>query len=253
MHRLPGRGEAVSEAIVLCYHAVSPAWPAALAVTPAALERQLRTFVDRGFKGATFSDAVLRPPHRRTLAVTFDDGFLSVLDRAEPILTKLGLAGTVFVPTAFMERRQPLAWNGTRRWADTPFANELRGMNWDDLGSLADRGWEIGSHTCTHPRLTELDAGTAYAQLLESRLECERRLGTRCTALAYPYGDVDDGVADAAREAGYAAGARLSSSLTPRGPLQWRRVGIYHGDARLRFRLKSNAAIRRIRATRLWR
>jgi len=242
----------MSDVVVLCYHAVSPAWPAPLAVTPSALERQLRTLLNRGFKGATFTDAVLRPPHRRTLAVTFDDGFLSVLERAEPILSRLGLVGTVFVPTAFMERRQPLAWNGTSRWAGTPFADELQGMDWDDLRSLVARGWEIGSHTRTHPRLTELDDDAAYAQLVESRLECGRGLGAPCTTIAYPYGAVDRRVADAAREAGYTAAARLSSSLRPRGPLQWPRIGIYHGDAPWRFRLKENGAIRRIRATPLW-
>jgi peptidoglycan/xylan/chitin deacetylase (PgdA/CDA1 family) len=243
----------MNDVVVLCYHAVSPTWQAALAVTPDALERQLSMFVERGYQGATFTDAVLRPPHRRTLAVTFDDGFLSVLERARPVLTRLGLVGTVFIPTAFMNRRQPLVWNGTGRWAGTPFADELEGMDWDDLRSLDALGWEVGSHTCTHPRLTQLDHDAAYTQLLESRLECARRLGAPCTAVAYPYGDVDQRVADAASEAGYAAAARLSSSLMPRGPLQWPRVGIYHSDAQWRFRLKASAATRRIRATRLWR
>jgi peptidoglycan/xylan/chitin deacetylase (PgdA/CDA1 family) len=243
----------VSDVVVLCYHAVSPTWQATLAVRPDALEQQLSMFVERGYQGATFTDAVLRPPHRRTLAVTFDDGFLSVLERAQPVLTRLGLVATVFIPTAFMNRRQPLVWNGTGRWADTPFADELQGMDWDDLRSLAALGWEVGSHTCTHPRLTQLDHDATYRQLFESRLECDRRLGAPCTAVAYPYGDVDQRVADAASEAGYAAAARLSTSLTPRGALQWPRVGIYHGDARWRFRLKASAAIRRIRATRLWR
>jgi peptidoglycan/xylan/chitin deacetylase (PgdA/CDA1 family) len=242
----------MSDVLVLCYHAVSPSWDATLAVTPEALERQLSMLVDRGFKGATFTDAVLRAPHPRTLAVTFDDGFLSVLARAQPVLDKLGLVATVFAPTAFMERGQPLAWNGTARWKDTPFAGELRGMDWDDLRSLVGLGWEVGSHTCTHPRLTGLDRAAVYAQLLESRLECEHRLGAPCTAIAYPYGDVDADVASAAREAGYAAAARLSSSLTPRGALQWPRVGIYHGDADWRFRLKASAWLRRLRATSLW-
>jgi peptidoglycan/xylan/chitin deacetylase (PgdA/CDA1 family) len=243
----------VSDVLVLGYHAVSPTWYAPLAVTPDALERQLSLLVERGFKGATFTDAVLSPPHRRTLAVTFDDGFLSVLERARPILGRLGLVATVFVPTAFMGRRQPLAWDGTARWAGTPFAGELQGMDWDDLRSLVALGWEIGSHTSTHPRLTRLDRDAAYEQLLESRLECDRRLGVRCRAVAYPYGDVDQRVADAACEAGYTAGACLSSRLVAGGPLQWPRVGIYHGDAQWRFRLKANAAIRRLRATQLWR
>ena len=159
---------------------------------------------------------------------------------------------TVFVPTAFMGRRQPLLWNGTDGWTGTPFAAELEGMDWDDLRSLVARGWEVASHTCTHPRLTRLDRDAVHMQLLESRLECEHRLGAPCTAIAYPYGDVDQAVEHAAANAGYAAAARLESNLMPRGPLQWPRIGIYHRDTGWRFRLKANAAMRRVRATQLW-
>ena len=53
----------------------------------------------RGYRGATFEDAVSAPPARRTLAVTFDDAYLSVLELGKPILDRLGLVATVFVPT----------------------------------------------------------------------------------------------------------------------------------------------------------
>jgi peptidoglycan/xylan/chitin deacetylase (PgdA/CDA1 family) len=243
---------ASSEVLVLCYHAVSPTWEASLAVTPKAVERQLTMLVERGFKGAKFTEAVLHPPHRRTLAVTFDDAYLSVLERAEPILSRLGLVATVFVPTEFMDRRQRLVWTGIDRWAATPFADELQGMCWDDLRSLQTLGWEVGSHTRTHPRLTDLDEDAAYAQLADSRLDCEWRLGARCTSVAYPYGDVDDRTVRLAREAGYVAGARLSSSLIPNGSLRWPRVGVYHEDNRWRSRAKLNVVVRRIRAHPRW-
>lgn len=253
LHDSPRRGSSfLTDVLVLCYHAVSPTWDAALSVTPEALERQLTTLVNRGFKGATFTEAVLRPPHPRTVAVTFDDGFLSVLECAQPILAKLGLPGTVFVPTAFMRQRQPLLWNGVERWAGTSFADELQGMNWDDLRALIGLEWEVGSHTRTHPHLTQLDQQAAYAELVESRSECGRQLGGACTAVAYPYGDVNQRVADAAGEAGYVAAGRLSSGLAPGGPLRWPRVGVYHKDALCRFRLKANGWVRRLRATSLW-
>lgn len=245
-------GSRVSEVLVLGYHAVSPTWDAPLSITPDALASQLEILVKRGFKGATFTEAVLDPPHPRTLAVTFDDGFLSVLERAAPILNRFGWPGTIFVPTAFMETRQPLLWEGVGHWADTPFADELQGMCWGDLLSLVEQGWEVGSHTCTHPRLTQLDHQGAYDELAESRTECERRLHRTCTAAAYPYGAVDERVAEAARQAGYLAAARLTSDLTPRGPLRWPRVGVYHKDASWRFRLKANISTRRLRATSLW-
>ncbi len=237
---------------MLCYHAVSPKWDAALSVTPEVLEAQLTELVSRGWRGSSFTDAVLRPPHARTLAVTFDDAFLSVLELARPILTKLELPATVFVPTAFMSRRQPLLWPGVDRWASTPSAGELKGMDWDDLRSLIDLGWEIGAHTCTHPRLTKLDDQAARTELEQSRLQCEEHLAQPCRSVAYPYGDVDPRIANTAAAAGYVAAASLSSSLAQGGPLRWPRVGIYHDDSLWRFRLKANVVMRRLRASRLW-
>jgi peptidoglycan/xylan/chitin deacetylase (PgdA/CDA1 family) len=242
----------MSEVLVLCYHAVSPSWTAELSVTPDAFAAQMRKLVDRGWRGATFHEAVHSPPARRTLAVTFDDAFLSVLERAYPILAELGLPATVFVPTAFADRRQRLRWDGINRWSQSPDAHELECMTWDDLRVLVEAGWEIGSHTRTHPRLTRLSDDQLSAELETSREDCSTHLGAACVSLAYPYGDVDRRVAERARQIGYACGAGLSSSLAPLGALRWPRVGVYHGDSPQRFALKISSFTRWARATRWW-
>lgn len=232
----------MTEVLVLGYHAVSPTWKAALSITPDALERQLSLLLRRGWRPATFTEAILAPAHERTLAVTFDDAFASVRARAEPILAALGICATVFAPTAFMSRSQFLAWPGIDHWQGTPDEDELMSMDWDALGALAENGWEIGSHTCTHPHLTQLDDATLREELESSRRECSERLHAPCRAIAYPYGEVDDRVVRLACEAGYEAGACLSSRMARKGPLRWPRVGIYHADARrARFWLKATA------------
>ncbi len=242
----------MSEVLVLCYHAVSPTWPATLAVTPEALERQLTSLVRRGWRGATFYDAVFDPPSPRTLAVTFDDAFASVQTLALPILERLGLPGTVFAPTAFISRRDRLSWPGIEHWQRSPHAAELIPMGWPQLGELTDRGWEIGSHTHTHPRLTRLEDDAARHELAQSRAECLQHLGQACRTIAYPYGDVDGRIAGIAERAGYAAGASLSRRLEPLGPYRWPRVGIHHMDVWWRFKLKAARPSRRARASNLW-
>jgi peptidoglycan/xylan/chitin deacetylase (PgdA/CDA1 family) len=242
----------VNDSLVLCYHAISPTWTAALSVTQDGLERQLHALVSRGWAGATFSAAVLVPPSSRTLAVTFDDAFASVNELARPVLASLGLPATVFTPTHFVSAGGPLSWPGVSHWAQTQAAAELACMSWDELGELADTGWEIGSHTRTHPRLTTLDGERLTAELEGSREEVARNLGRPCTTIAYPYGDVDQRVADAASAAGYRTGAALSSRLERAGPLRFPRVGIYHGDSDWRFRLKASRPLRRLRGLPLW-
>lgn len=242
----------MGDVIVLCYHAVSPSWQAPLSVTPDALEYQLRTLLGRGWHPATFGDAVLGNPPAKTFVVSFDDAFASVLTLGHPILSSLGIPATIFAPTAFMDRQQPLLWPGIEHWRDTPAALELRSLCWEQLRGLAAEGWEIGSHTRTHPHLTRLDDAVLTDELGRSREEIASRLGLPCRTIAYPYGEADERVAGRAREVGYHAGAILSRRLSAHGLHRFPRIGIYHTDGPWRFRLKANRGARRLRATPLW-
>ena len=120
--------------------------------------------------------------------------------------------------------------------------------SWDELSELANAGWEVGSHTRTHPHLPELDDEELRSELSESRAECEDELGLPCDTLAYPYGDVDERVVTAARAAGYRHAAALPGRWHGPRPLEWPRVGVYHSDAPWRFRLKASPLGRRLRA-----
>jgi peptidoglycan/xylan/chitin deacetylase (PgdA/CDA1 family) len=238
--------------LVLCYHAVSGTFPAPLSVTPASLEHQIGLLLRRGHVGATFTRALERPPARRTLVVTFDDAYLSVLETALPILRRLGVPATVFAPTDLIGRDGPMAWPGIDQWLGGPHERELVPMSWEQLRHLADQGWEIGSHTCSHPRLTELDDSDLEGELRRSKERCEVELGRDCTSLAYPYGDFDARVVEATRAAGYRFAATLPSRLVRAGPLEYPRVGVYHGDGATRYRTKVSPVLRALRASPAW-
>jgi peptidoglycan/xylan/chitin deacetylase (PgdA/CDA1 family) len=238
------------DALVLCYHAVSESWPADLSVTSASLERQVEALLRQGYRGVRFAEAVSNGTGRR-VAVTFDDAYRSVHERALPILERLGVPGTVFVPTAHVGSDEPMAWAGIDRWLGGPHESELLCMGVPELADLRARGWEIGAHTHTHPRLTQVGAGQLAEELERPRALLEQWLGEPCATLAYPYGDVSPAVAEAARAAGYTAAATLDPNVPPGDPILWPRVGVYHADAPWRFRLKASPAVRRIGLARL--
>lgn len=237
------------DVLVLCYHAVSPSWETPLSVTPARFESQLTTLLSRGYAGATFTEAVRGPRTSPTVAVTFDDAYRSVLELAFPILDRLGLPATVYVPTRFAGQAGPMAWPGIDGWLGGAYEHELHPLSWNELRGLRDAGWEIGSHTVSHPKLTQLDDGALATELSESKAACEQAMGSPCESIAYPYGDVDARVVRAAGEAGYGAGAGLPARLHAPRELEWPRVGIYHDDAPWRFRLKASRSARRARAS----
>jgi peptidoglycan/xylan/chitin deacetylase (PgdA/CDA1 family) len=242
----------MGDALVLCYHAVSERFPAPLSVTPAALHAQLSMLAERGYRGVTFTQLVQGPRDGRRLAVTFDDAYASVAQLARPILDELGMPGTVFVPTGHVGTGHPMAWPGIDRWHGTEHEGELVGMSWEDLRALSAAGWEVGSHTRSHPRLTGLGNDELRAELEGSRRECEEALGEACVSIAYPYGDVDSRVAAAAGAAGYRTGAALPGRPHRAESLRWPRVGVYHGDGKGRFRLKASCTLRALRGS-AWR
>lgn len=230
--------------LVVCYHAVSETWPAVLAVTPEALESHLERFVKLGFSGATLRDA-LRGDRRLAplVAITFDDAYRSVYEVGFPILQRFGIPATVFVPTHHVGNGQPRGWDGTAHWLETPWATELTGASWEQLGELAGAGWEIGSHTRRHPHLPELDDDSLAEELEGSRQDCEQRLGVPCHSLAYPYGEVNQRVRTAADRAGYEVATALSERLPVRADevdrLRWPRLEVYRRDTDSRLAVKA--------------
>ncbi len=234
----------MSDILVLCYHAVSESWPSELAVSPGLLDEQITALERRGYRATTFTRAVTEPPSRRTLAITFDDAYRSTLDLAAPVLARHGVPGTVFAPTDWVGREEPMSWPGIEEWGDGPHRDELLCLTWDGLGELAELGWEVGSHTRSHPRLPQVvDDAELERELAGSRELLLERLG-RCDSIAYPYGDHDDRVVRGAGAAGYRAACTLTGMPHAATPLRWPRVGIYPGNHPLYLRLKTSPVLR---------
>jgi peptidoglycan/xylan/chitin deacetylase (PgdA/CDA1 family) len=226
--------------LLLAYHAVG-SWSPTLALPESAFRAQLSLLRRRGYVGLTAAEAEQRrqggtlPP--RTGVVTFDDGFRSVL-RAKPILDELGFPATVFVVTSFVESGEPLRWPGLEQSEES--------LGWSELELLQEAGWDVGSHTATHPLLPDLDDADLERELLDSRATIQKRLGS-CETLSYPYGRADERTSAAAARAGYLAAFTLGRAHRPDEPLHRPRLGLRAVDLglRLRLRLSTGAALAR--------
>lgn len=225
---------------VLAYHAVSP-YPNPLSVDATRLADQVRHVLRKGLKPVLFGRMVAGRAPEDSFAVTFDDGYLSVYERARAVLGALGVPATIFLPTGLVGRDEPVSWPGLT--PDPMPDDELRPMSWEQVRALLEDGWEVGSHTVSHPRLPELGEQMLRVELVDSRREVEAQTGQPCITLAYPFGDTDRRVVAAAREAGY-VGAVTMSRVGLGGPLAVPRIGVFCHDGARRFALKTSRMMR---------
>lgn len=223
-------------ALVLCYHAVSDSWADELAVPAGLFEAQLTSLLRRGYRPTTAGEVL--GGRARSLHVTFDDAYKSV-GKGLAILERLRIPATIFACAEYAANGRPL---------DVPelaaelaaHPEEMATMSWNELRDLADRGVEIGSHTSTHPHLTRLSDAELDRELRDPRSRLEDELGRPCRFVAYPYGENDARVREAARRAGYEAAFALRESFAAPDHFALPRVDLYRKDTLLRAWLKTS-------------
>ena len=135
------------------------------------------------------------PMPRKPIVITFDDGYLSHYTHAKPVLRALGWPGVLFLTTK---------------------AIGPDGLSVRQLRSLMKAGWEIDSHTLTHPDLTTLDDATLARELTDSRRELQQRFGVPADFFAYPAGRHDARVIAATEAAGYTAATTVEAGVASR-------------------------------------
>lgn len=172
-----------------------------------------------------------RLPPPRTVAITFDDGYLDNHRMAWPVLRQRGIRAMFFL----VSRRI----GETNRWDR---AGELAGrplMSWDAASELIRSGMEVGAHSRGHPALPGLPIEACDDEISGSRADIEGLLGVPVRVFAYPYGLSDDVAVGAAVRAGYegACGTR-SGANDPAVPAhRLRRLEIRGTDTLFQFAL----------------
>ncbi len=192
------------DAVFLCYHSVAPAGPRYLTVGAELFERQLAALSRRGIASGDLRrlEAVAAGDRvARTAFLTFDDGFRNNYETVLPLLRAYGHRAFVFVLPPLVDEGAPLAWpevaGEARRHPET-----MRSVTWEMVGEMREGGFEVGSHTLSHPHLSRLGPERLREELWESRERLRARLGS-CDVLAYPFGDWSPEVEVAAAECGY--------------------------------------------------
>jgi len=168
-------------------------------VTPSQLDQQLWALRRLGMRGVSMSEGLSRlqsgPGRSPEVVLTFDDGYRNTLTAALPVLRRHGFKATCFLVSGLM--------GGHNAWDDGIGEGRTELMTVEDVEAWLAAGMEIGSHSCTHPRLQMLDEPAAAAEIFESRAALQKMFGVIVDHFAYPFGGFTPATIKLVRRCGY--------------------------------------------------
>lgn len=89
-------------------------------------------------------------------------------------------------------------------------------LSWEEVKIMAAGGIEFGSHTSTHPLLSNVDAAQLEHELCESKKAIEDHLGQEALTLSYPVGGFNISVQEAAVKCGFRYAVSYEDGITSR-------------------------------------
>lgn len=195
-------------AVVLVYHHVSETTPALTSVTPAVFDSHLDYLQQNGFTVWPLARILTALGNgealpENTVAITFDDAYLSIYTAAFPRLRQRNWPFTLFVSSEAIDRG---------------YDNYL---SWAQLRELADSGVELGNHSHSHAHLVRRLQDESDAQWRQRVIDdietAARRLqqetGSRSRLFAYPYGEYSPALQEIVGSLGYQGIAQQSGAV----------------------------------------
>jgi peptidoglycan/xylan/chitin deacetylase (PgdA/CDA1 family) len=218
--------------MILMYHGIEevPEDPHDLCVTPARFAEQMTWLAAHGLRGVSMETLVteMRAGRERGLVgITFDDGYVNVLENAVPELLRHGFTATMFVVSDML--------GATNEWDKEP---EWPLMSARQIKEIATAGMEIGSHGATHVQLAGLGGDRLAAEISESRERLGELLGYPIRGFAYPYGIMDAPARRAVRDAGYDYACAVETTMADLGIMALPRIMTYQCDSAARMAAK---------------
>lgn len=202
-------------AVVLQYHHISDKTPRITSVTPEHFLFHLEQIEKHGFVVVPLAQLVSTlqrglPLPDKAVAITFDDGYLSVYEQAYPLLKARGWPFTVFVNTYSVDAKLK------------PF------LNWAQLREMVANGASIANHTDTHAQMVRYFPGENYAawrsritsEVMTAQMRITAEIGSQLKLLAYPYGEYNEQVKGLLRELDYIGFGQQSGALAAYSDLQ---------------------------------
>lgn len=182
---------------ILMYHSIADDNSDPWALSPCMFAAQMDWLAEHGYTVLSLSQLLSNfdhgKSHKKSVALTFDDGFVDFLENAVPVLSKYQYPATLFVVAGEV--------GGISRWRSPELQRPL--LSWDGIREIAKMGYEIGSHGLHHRDLTTLCSKDLETEIIISKKLIEDCIEAPVNSFSYPWGLYGVREETAAQKAGY--------------------------------------------------
>lgn len=167
---------------ILMYHRIGDTCDSPWWVTARDFETQLASFQEQGYQSILPSRLVAHqrwgwPLPRKPIIITLDDGYLNVLENAEPLLKKYGFQAVCFLITGMVSE----SLETRKSWEGTPL------LSWPEVRAMQKRGTvQFGGHSRMHPNLRAL--ADSYGEISGCYRDLKKKGGFTPEGFCYPSG-----------------------------------------------------------------
>ena len=176
---------------ILMYHHISSTdVPGMNVVNPDVFRKQMNYLQKHGYKVLSL-DAIVssiknhQSFDHKSVAITFDDGYINNYTNAYPVLKEFNYPAIVFMV------------------ADVVSSPGY--MTWEQLKEMSKNGFSIGSHTRRHAYLPDVSGEDLVEEIKGSKRILEQGLGQEIKYFSYPSGGFNEEIKKIVRESGYQA------------------------------------------------
>jgi peptidoglycan/xylan/chitin deacetylase (PgdA/CDA1 family) len=217
---------------VLTYHHVGPRPRGVrlkgLYVDSKLFAQQMAELKAEAYETDAFETIRSSRPRAKRVFLTFDDGFADVFENALPKMRQHHFRSIQFLVADLLGK--------TSEWQAG--SGELPGLLMDkaQVKDWINAGQEIGSHTLTHPRLTQISPSQAREEISDSKKKLEDIFGIAVEHFCYPYGDWNPAVRDIVAEVGYKSACITKSGVNTieADPFALKRITVRYPSRKLK-------------------
>jgi peptidoglycan/xylan/chitin deacetylase (PgdA/CDA1 family) len=235
---------------ILMYHQIANHQHGArfngLRVPPEMFDKQLQWLVQNNWKFLTMADLVKQQENipKKSVVLTFDDGYLDNLTNALPIMKKYNARATLYL---VIDRHDNDWSTKKKKHHDSGELARDPKLNDQQVTELLESGcFELGGHTHTHANLNSLDQKQKIAEIKNSKIKLEQLFNTKVTSFAYPFGIYSEQDVSIVEQSGYSSAVTTDAGIDDSN-LPWfklKRVKISGKDNLYAFKLRLKNGIR---------